>query len=123
MKSTPRVVQREPMATMTISVIIPTFNEESSLPHTLERTFRLGFDEIIVVDAEGKEGTDAVTVAVTPKAAAMPSACRTATAIPPPTFVPGGMNWTVNKAGRPIPRKQPIVQIQPWSKRMKRHQP
>ena len=52
----------------------------------------------------------------------MPSACRTATAIPP-TFVPGGMNWTVKSAGRPIPRKQPTVQIQPWSNRMYFHHP
>jgi rSAM/selenodomain-associated transferase 2 len=35
---------------MTISVIIPTLNEESALPLTLEHTFRLGFSEIIVAD-------------------------------------------------------------------------
>jgi rSAM/selenodomain-associated transferase 2 len=35
---------------MTISVIIPTLNEESVLPLTLEHTFRLGFSEIIVAD-------------------------------------------------------------------------
>ena len=35
---------------MTISVIIPTFNEESALPSTLDHTFQLGFDEIIVAD-------------------------------------------------------------------------
>ena len=52
-----------------------------------------------------------------PNAVLIPSAWRTATAMPP-TFVPGGMNWTVKSAGRPIPRKQPTVQIQPWSNRM-----
>lgn len=35
---------------MTISVIIPTLNEESALPPTLEHTFQLGFSEIIVAD-------------------------------------------------------------------------
>jgi rSAM/selenodomain-associated transferase 2 len=42
---------------MTISVIIPTFNEESSLPSTLEHTFRLGFDEIIVADGGSVDRT------------------------------------------------------------------
>ncbi len=35
---------------MTISVIIPTLNEESALQPTLEQTVRLGFDDIIVAD-------------------------------------------------------------------------
>ena len=45
------------MAAMTISVIIPTLNEESTLAHTLERTFQLGFDEIIVVDGGSTDRT------------------------------------------------------------------
>jgi rSAM/selenodomain-associated transferase 2 len=42
---------------MTISVIIPTLNEESALPSTLEHTFRLGFDEIIVADGGSMDRT------------------------------------------------------------------
>lgn len=42
---------------MTISVIIPTLNEESTLVRTLERTFQLGFDEIIVVDGGSTDRT------------------------------------------------------------------
>jgi rSAM/selenodomain-associated transferase 2 len=42
---------------MTISVIIPTFNEESALPSTLDHTFQLGFDEIIVADGGSKDRT------------------------------------------------------------------
>ena len=42
---------------MTISVIIPTFNEESALPFTLDHTFQLGFDEIIVADGGSKDRT------------------------------------------------------------------
>ena len=45
------------MAAMTISVIIPTLNEESTLAHTLEQTFQLGFDEIIVVDGGSTDRT------------------------------------------------------------------
>ena len=47
-----------------------------------------------------------------PNAPEMPSAWRTATAMPP-IWVPGAMNWTVSSAGRPIPRKQPSVKTQP----------
>lgn len=44
-------------AGMTISVIIPTLNEESALPVTLEQTFRQGFSEIIVADGGSTDRT------------------------------------------------------------------
>jgi rSAM/selenodomain-associated transferase 2 len=47
---------------MTISVIIPTLNEESVLPSTLEHTFRLGFDEIIVADGGSIDRTREIAV-------------------------------------------------------------
>jgi rSAM/selenodomain-associated transferase 2 len=47
---------------MTISVIIPTLNEESALPTTLERTFRLGFDDIIVADGGSIDHTRDIVV-------------------------------------------------------------
>jgi rSAM/selenodomain-associated transferase 2 len=49
-------------AGMTISVIIPTLNEESALPTTLERTFRLGFDDIIVADGGSIDHTRDIVV-------------------------------------------------------------
>jgi rSAM/selenodomain-associated transferase 2 len=42
---------------MTISVIIPTLNEEAALPVTLDHTFRLGFSEIIVADGGSTDRT------------------------------------------------------------------
>ena len=42
---------------MTISVVIPTLNEERSLPTTLARAVELGFDEIIVVDGGSRDRT------------------------------------------------------------------
>lgn len=50
------------MAAMTISVIIPTLNEESTLAHTLEHTFQLGFDEIIVVDGGSTDRTRGIVL-------------------------------------------------------------
>ena len=47
---------------ITISVIIPTLNEESSLPTTLEHTFRLGFDDIIVADGGSVDRTRDIVV-------------------------------------------------------------
>jgi len=42
---------------MTISVVIPTLNEERSLPATLTRAAESGFDEIIVVDGGSRDRT------------------------------------------------------------------
>jgi rSAM/selenodomain-associated transferase 2 len=47
---------------MTMSVIIPTLNEETALPATLERTFRLGFNEIIVADGGSIDRTRDIVV-------------------------------------------------------------
>ena len=45
---------------MTISVIIPTLNEERTIVATLARTASLGFDELIVVDGESTDETPAL---------------------------------------------------------------
>lgn len=42
---------------MTVSVIIPTLNEEQALPQTLPRTLALGFEELLVVDGGSRDRT------------------------------------------------------------------
>lgn len=42
---------------MTISVVIPTLNEETILPHTLSYTLTLGFEQIVVVDGGSTDNT------------------------------------------------------------------
>ncbi|MDE3117750.1 MAG: TIGR04283 family arsenosugar biosynthesis glycosyltransferase [Nitrospirota bacterium] len=45
---------------MTVSVIIPTLNEERALPQTLPRTLALGFDEVLVVDGGSSDRTQQI---------------------------------------------------------------
>jgi rSAM/selenodomain-associated transferase 2 len=42
---------------MTVSVVIPTLNEERVLPQTLPHTLALGFDEVTVVDGGSQDRT------------------------------------------------------------------
>lgn len=42
---------------MTITVVIPTLNEEAVLPRTLSQTIGIGFDELIVVDGGSHDRT------------------------------------------------------------------
>ncbi|NKB81953.1 MAG: glycosyltransferase [Nitrospirales bacterium] len=42
---------------MTIGLVIPTFNEEQTLPHTLETATQLQIDEIVVVDGGSQDRT------------------------------------------------------------------
>ena len=42
---------------MTITVVIPTLNEEAVLPRTLSQAVSLGFDELIVVDGGSHDRT------------------------------------------------------------------
>ena len=51
---------------MTISVVIPTLNEERSLPTTLARAAESGFDEVIVVDGGSMDRTREVVLAFAP---------------------------------------------------------
>jgi rSAM/selenodomain-associated transferase 2 len=48
---------------VTISVIIPTFNEETTLPATLALTSTRGFDEVIIVDGGSTDRTVAMAEA------------------------------------------------------------
>ena len=50
---------------MTISVIIPTRNEQETIAATLRLTAELGFDEIIVVDGGSSDRTRAIVQAFT----------------------------------------------------------
>lgn len=42
---------------MTVSVVIPTLNEEQALPQTLAQTLTLGFEELLVVDGGSRDRT------------------------------------------------------------------
>jgi len=50
---------------VTISVVIPTLNEERSLPTTLARAVQLGFDEVIVVDGGSQDRTREIVTELT----------------------------------------------------------
>ncbi len=54
---------------MTVTVIIPTLNEERSLPHTLAHTVALGFDQIIVADGGSTDRTREVVKECAPAGA------------------------------------------------------
>ena len=49
---------------MTITVVIPTLNEEAVLPRTLSLTAGLGFDELIVVDGGSHDRTREIVTAL-----------------------------------------------------------
>ena len=51
---------------MTISVIIPTLNEEQTIEHTLSRLHDPAFSEILVVDGGSHDQTLARVAAVAP---------------------------------------------------------
>jgi rSAM/selenodomain-associated transferase 2 len=48
---------------MTISVIIPTLNEETTLPYTLAHTSMLSFDEVVIADGGSTDRTIAIAKA------------------------------------------------------------
>lgn len=49
---------------MTVSVVIPTLNEEQALPQTLTRTLALDFDEVLVVDGGSRDRTCEIVTSV-----------------------------------------------------------
>ncbi|HXX76684.1 MAG TPA: TIGR04283 family arsenosugar biosynthesis glycosyltransferase [Nitrospiraceae bacterium] len=49
---------------MTISVIIPTLNEERIIANTILRTADLGFDELIIVDGGSTDQTSAIVASL-----------------------------------------------------------
>lgn len=51
---------------MTIAVVIPTLNEEQTLPLTLSQTISLQFDEIIVVDGGSEDRTREIVSVFSP---------------------------------------------------------
>src|SRR5207237_9562065 len=55
---------RNRIGTMTITVVIPTLNEEADLPRTLSLTAGLGFDEMIVVDGGSHDRTREIVTAL-----------------------------------------------------------
>ena len=49
---------------MTVSVVIPTLNEEQVLPQTLAQTLTLGFEELLVVDGGSRDRTCEIVASI-----------------------------------------------------------
>ncbi|MBM4132531.1 MAG: glycosyltransferase [Nitrospira sp.] len=49
---------------MTVSVVIPTLNEEQVLPQTLAQTLTLGFEELLVVDGGSRDRTYEIVASI-----------------------------------------------------------
>jgi rSAM/selenodomain-associated transferase 2 len=62
---------------MTVSVVIPTLNEEQALPQTLAQTLTLGFEELLVVDGGSQDRTCEIVTSLRTAAPNVPLALLT----------------------------------------------
>ncbi|MFM8551172.1 MAG: TIGR04283 family arsenosugar biosynthesis glycosyltransferase [Nitrospiraceae bacterium] len=58
---------------MTVTVVIPTLNEEQALPQTLAQTLALAFDEVLVVDGGSNDRTCQIVSSFNPSATLLTS--------------------------------------------------